>query len=678
MLVAAVVTVLCRMLRQPVVLGYILAGLIIGPHTPPAKLIHDPETIHTLSELGVIMLMFSLGLDFSLRDLAKVGSTALIAGGLEIALMIWIGYQVGQLFGWSRMDSVFLGAMLLSSSTVIIVKALNDLGMAREKFAGVIFGILVVDDIAAIAALGVLSGIALSGSFSPRELAVTSGSIGLFLVVVPVLGLLIVPRLLRFVAGFRNDEMLLVATLGLGFGMTLAAIKLGFSGALGAFLIGAVIAETQESVRIKELIAPVRDMFSAIFFVAVGLMLEPATLRDYWLPIVVIIVVLVVGKIVTGALGTFLAGYDPRTSLRVGMGLAQIGEFAFIMAALGRDLNVTSDFLYPIGVAVSGMTTLSTPFLIKNSDRLAGAMERAAPRSLSNLLSFYSRWSAQFRQAQTQADAVRALLWRWGLQMGLNLALITALFLAGGALAPRLEAFALPNWTGGHSGLTLLATLLLALPMIIAIVRKLRAMARLVSEVSIRQVGNAEQTAAMRRIMTQLISGAGAGLLLTYLFLLSSAMLPSWPVLAMLLVIVALVTVWRWRSFLQLYARAQVSLKETFDAPPPGGGHGGHTPAPAQGPAAIALPPAAALETVEIAGDSPAAGVTLRHLGLRQSTGANIVGIERGQESLINPDPDETLRPGDRVLLIGRPTQIAAAKPKLVADGAAKAHAEPL
>ncbi|MCX5658490.1 MAG: cation:proton antiporter [Planctomycetota bacterium] len=584
LLVGAVVIVICRWLRQPVVLGYILAGLIIGPHTPPAPLITDEKSIHTLSELGVIMLMFSLGLDFSLRDLARVGSTALIAGLLEIALMIWIGYQIGQFFGWSRMDSVFLGAMLLSSSTVIIVKALNDLGLAREKFASVIFGILVVDDIAAIAALGVLSGIAISGSFSPQELMVTSGSIGLFLVAVAVLGLLIVPRLLKFIEGFKSDEVTLIASLGLGFGMALAAMKLGFSGALGAFMIGAVIAETPESIRIKALIAPVRDMFSAIFFVSVGLMLDPGTIREHWLPVLVITVTLVVGKIVTGALGTFVAGHDTRTSLRVGMGLAQIGEFSFIMAALGRDLGVTSDFLYPIGVAASGITTLSTPFLIKHSDRLAAAAEDSAPKSVRNVLAFYSRWVAGLQQASTQNNAVRQLLWRWGLQVGLNLALITALFVAAGAAAPRIEGWAFPNRPGGpdgHSGLSLLATLVLALPMIIAVVRKLRAMARLISETTIRRVGTTEQTEALRRVMTQVISGGGAGLVLVYLFLLSSAMLPSWPVLAMLCGVVCLIAAWRWRLLLQLYARAQISLKETFDAPSPGGGHGhGHAADP--------------------------------------------------------------------------------------------------
>ncbi|HEY0552538.1 MAG TPA: cation:proton antiporter, partial [Verrucomicrobiae bacterium] len=358
MIVAGLVTVLFHQFKQPVVLGYIIAGVIIGPHTPPFQLIEDKETIDTLAELGVVFLMFSLGLEFRLRKLKKVGVTALIAATLEILLMFWVGYEVGQLFGWSKMNSIFLGAMLSISSTTIIVKALGELGKSKEHFAQLIFGILIVEDILAIVMIALLSGIAMTGTFQAQAVLVTTTKLVIFLAVALVAGLLTVPRLLGYVGKFKSDEMLLVAVLGLCFGVSLLAVKLGYSVALGAFIIGAVIAESREIGRITHLMEPVRDMFSAVFFVAIGLLIQPALLGHYAVPILVISFAVVVGKVLTCSFGAFVAGNDRRTSLRVGMGLAQIGEFSFIIAALGLSLKVTSDFLYPVAVTVSAITTL--------------------------------------------------------------------------------------------------------------------------------------------------------------------------------------------------------------------------------------------------------------------------------------------------------------------------------
>ncbi len=303
--------------------------------------------------MGIILLMFSLGLEFSLGKLKRVGATAFIAAALEIVLMLGIGYQIGRWFGWSQMDSVFLGAMLSISSTTIIVKALAELGKSKERFAELIFGILIVEDILAIAIIALLSGIAMTGSLQIGEVVGTVSRLGIFLVVTLVLGLLFVPRLIGYVARFKSNEMLLITVLGLCFGFSLLAVKLHYSVALGAFIIGAVIAEAREVKKIEHLTEPVRDMFSAIFFVAIGMLIDPALLAQYWLPIAVITVVVVVGKVLTCSFGTFVAGNDTRTSLRVGMGLAQIGEFSFIIAALGLNLGVTSKFLYPIAVTVS-------------------------------------------------------------------------------------------------------------------------------------------------------------------------------------------------------------------------------------------------------------------------------------------------------------------------------------
>src|SRR5580765_8482577 len=389
MIVAGLVTIICHRLKQPVVLGYIVAGVIIGPHTPPFPFIKDEESIQTLAELGVVFLMFSLGLEFSLRKLRKVGFAALIAAALEILLMAWVGYEIGRAFGWKAMDCIFLGAMLSISSTTIIVKALGELGRTKEKFAELIFGILIVEDILAIVMIALLSGIAMTGSLAVGEVFNTTARLAIFLAVSLVLGLLAVPRLLGYVARFKSNEMLLITVLGLCFGVSLLAVKLNYSVALGAFVIGAVIAEAREIHRIEILTEPIRDMFSAVFFVAIGLLIDPKLLGQHGLPVAVITLAVVLGKVVTCAFGAFVAGNDTRTAVRVGMGLAQIGEFSFIIASLGVTLNVTSKFLYPVAVAVSVLTTLLTPYLIKSADGVVSWFDRVAPKPLVNSLAIY-------------------------------------------------------------------------------------------------------------------------------------------------------------------------------------------------------------------------------------------------------------------------------------------------
>src|ERR1700712_5511828 len=312
MLVAGVVTIIFHRLKQPVVLGYIVAGFIIRPPPPPFGLIHDEDTIKTLAELGVIFLMFCLGLEFSLRKLFKVGATAFIAAFLEIVLMIWIGYEIGRWFDWNTTDSLFLGAILAISSTTIIVKALNDLKMKNERFAQLTFGVLIVEDILGIGIIALLSGIAVSGTVSSGEVFSTVGKLSLFMIVALVIGILLVPRLLAYVAKFESNEMLLITVLGLCFGFCLLVVKLEYSMVLGAFLIGAIMAESRQLAKIEHLVEPIRDMFSAIFFVAIGLMIDPAILLAYAWPIAVIAVAVVVGQMVRCGVGAFIAGNDGK------------------------------------------------------------------------------------------------------------------------------------------------------------------------------------------------------------------------------------------------------------------------------------------------------------------------------------------------------------------------------
>ncbi|WP_321362144.1 cation:proton antiporter [Pseudomonas extremaustralis] len=566
MLVAGVVTILFHRLKQPVVLGYIVAGFIIGPHTPPFGLIHDEGTIKTLAELGVIFLMFCLGLEFSLRKLFKVGATAFIAAFLEIVLMIWIGYEIGRWFGWNTMDSLFLGAILAISSTTIIVKALNDLKMKNQRFAQLIFGVLIVEDILGIGIIALLSSIAVSGTVSSGEVFSTVGKLSLFMIVALVIGILLVPRLLAYVARFESNEMLLITVLGLCFGFCLLVVKLEYSMVLGAFLIGAIMAESRQLIKIERLIEPVRDMFSAIFFVAIGLMIDPQILLQYAWPIAVITVAVVLGKMLSCGLGAFIAGNDGRTSLRVGMGLSQIGEFSFIIAALGMTLQVTSDFLYPVAVAVSAITTLLTPYLIRGADPLSLKIAAVIPKRMSRVFGMYGEWLRSI-QPQGEGAMLASMIRRIILQVGVNLALVVAIFFAGSYFAARIGGY-LEGWIGDPSWQKALiwgGALLLSLPFLIAAYRKLKALSMLLAEMSVKPEMAGRHTQRVRRVIAEVIPILSLLVIFLLLAALSASILPTNKLLMLIAVVAAAVAAVLWRWFIRVHTRMQVALLETLD-----------------------------------------------------------------------------------------------------------------
>jgi CPA2 family monovalent cation:H+ antiporter-2 len=658
MIVAALVTILFHRFKQPVVLGYILAGVIIGPHTPPYPLIHEEDTIKTLSELGVVLLLFSLGLEFSLRKLKEVGGTAFIAAFLEILLMVWVGYEIGMFFGWSTMDSLFLGAILSISSTTIIVKALGELGKTKERFAQLIFGILIIEDILAIAMLALLSGIAMTGGLSAEEVGLTLGKLAIFLVAALVAGLLAVPRLLAYVARFRSNEMMLITVLGLCFGYSLLAAKLGYSVALGAFLIGAVIAESRQIHQIERLIEPVRDMFSAVFFVSIGLLINPAMLKEYWIPILVITVAVVAGKIIACSFGAFVGGHDTRTSLRVGMGLAQIGEFSFIIASLGLTLNVTSKFLYPVAVAVSAVTTLLTPYLIKSADGVINQFDRMAPRPLVHALELYTEWLG--RLGQRHSNMATRLRRRWMAQMALNAALIAAVFIVVSFFAQNPPGWLRQLQIGEdwlRAVLWLLAVIL-SLPMFIATSRKLQALGLLIAETKITELSDRQRTQAVRSVVAAVIPMAGTVVLGLYVIVLSSALLPTFKVFLGLLLAAGLISWVLRRSFIKVYASAQAALQETLSQPAAEDEES--TRETAANPLRSLLREAD-LGKVEIPKGSSAVGKLIRDLQIRTHTGASIVAIERAGESVVNPGPEVELRENDQVLLLGTQEQLESA-----------------
>jgi monovalent cation:H+ antiporter-2, CPA2 family len=622
MLIAGFVTVLFNRFRQPVVLGYLVAGIIIGPYTPPSELVTDPDAIHLAAELGMILLMFSLGLHFSLKQLIKVGSTAFVAAALEILLMLLIGYALGRFFGWSSMTSLFLGGILAISSTTIIVKVLQDLGLMHQHFSELIFGILVVEDVLGIALIALLSGIAatytppaapasasndavpivapasasahaIKAQFVPPVatntthsaaavfthsaaataaplLLLTVGKLAVFLAVLLVCGLLILPWLLRYVAQFNRDEMLLVMVLGLCFGSSLLASELGYSVALGAFAMGAMIAETPEHTRIVRLVEPVRDMFSAIFFVAVGMEIDPQVVFHYAVPVLVITLAVILGKIFSCALGAYVAGNDTRTSLRVGMSLAQIGEFSFIIAALGMQYHVTQNFIYPIAVTVSAATTLCTPYLIRSSDPMVHWFDRFAPHWLTGYLDLYTKWTANLGQTQWGGSHLGRMIRRWTIQMFINMLLITGVMIATDWVG---ELTSVRLWLSNHhwphhEGIIWLLGTALCLPILVAVLRKLRAISLFVAELSVSTQAAGEHTAALRAMVAHTILITGSACILIWMLLLTWTILPPWPVLAALFALLGVVTLLMWQQFIRVYARAQVQLRQTLSEKP--------------------------------------------------------------------------------------------------------------
>ncbi|MCC8403853.1 cation:proton antiporter [Paraburkholderia sp. MMS20-SJTN17] len=569
MALTGVVTVLFHRLKQPVVLGYIAAGVVIGPYSPPFQWIHDKETIQMLGVLGVVFLMFSLGLEFSLRKLFKVGATAIVAALFEIVLMLWIGYQIGSAFGWNPMDSLFLGAMLAISSTTIIVKALSELGLKRESFAQLVFGILIVEDILGIAMLVLLTGIAQTGQLSAGLAAVTLVKLLLFMTVSLLVGVLLVPRALNYVARTGSDEMLLVAVLGFCFGFCVLVVKLDYSIALGAFLIGAIMAESRHLHRIEHLIAPLRDASSAIFFVTIGLMLNPAVVLEYAWPVTVITLAVIVGKIVSCGLGTFLSGQDGRTSMRVGMSVSQIGEFSFIIATLGLTLKVTSEFLYPIAVAVSALTTLTTPYLIRVADPLTRRMAHAMPATFSNAFGMYGQWLRSLIAARGEPTLFR-MTRRIVVEIVVNLALVAAIFIAVSYSAPH-SARLLAHWLADEPLQRVVqwsVALVVSLPFVVAVYRKTKSLALLLAEVSVQPTAGGRFTSALRHAIADLVpilSMIGVFLLVAAL---SGSILPPTGLLVAVLVCAALLLALVWRWCVKIHASMQVALRETFEEQP--------------------------------------------------------------------------------------------------------------
>lgn len=380
LIVAGVVTIVFKKLKQPLVLGYVVAGFLVSPHMPYIMSVNDNEDIGMWGEIGVIFLLFSLGLDFSFKKIIKMGTSPIITTCSIIFCMMTLGVLTGHAFGWSRMDCIFLGGMLAMSSTTIIYKAFDDLGLRQQRFAGLVMSVLILEDILAIVMMVMLSAIANGSNPDGGQMIESVIRIGFFLILWFVVGIFLIPQMLRSTRRLVNNETLLIVALGLCCAMCVLSTQVGFSSAFGAFVMGSILAETIEAEKIIKLVEPVKNLFGAIFFVSVGMMVNPSILTEYWLPILVLVIVILLGQAIFGSLSFLISGQSMKSAMHCGFSMAQIGEFSFIIASLGLSLGVISKFLYPVVVAVSVITTFLTPYMMRAATPCYGMLERGLPK----------------------------------------------------------------------------------------------------------------------------------------------------------------------------------------------------------------------------------------------------------------------------------------------------------
>jgi CPA2 family monovalent cation:H+ antiporter-2 len=390
LMTGAITTLLFRRIKQPLVLGYIIAGFLVGPHIHITPTVADVDNIDILAEIGVIFLLFSLGLEFSFKKLMRVGGAASITAFVEIIFITTTGYFVGRLMGWSNMDSVFLGGMLASSSTTIIIRAFDELGVKTMQYARIVFGVLVVEDIVVILLMVLLSTMAVSQQFEGGQMLTTVIKLIFFLVLWFIAGIFLLPTFLKRAKKLLDEETLLILSLGLCLGMVVVATQAGFSAELGAFIMGSIMAETTSAEKVEHLIKPVKDLFGAVFFVSVGMLIDPQTIMEYKWPVIYVTLLTLLGKLFSTTIGALLSGQPLKQSVQVGMSMAQIGEFAFIIATLGLSLGVTSDFLFPVAVGASAITTFTTPYMIKFSEPTYNFILRLLPDKWVNTINNYS------------------------------------------------------------------------------------------------------------------------------------------------------------------------------------------------------------------------------------------------------------------------------------------------
>lgn len=639
---AGVVTLLFKRFRQPVVLGYILAGFLVSSYVPLVPTIHDPGNIKVWAEIGIIFLLFGLGLEFSFKKLADVGAPASITAVIEVAVMLTLGFVTGKAFGWNTMDSIFLGGILSISSTTIIIRAFEEVGVKGRGFVSLVFGVLIVEDLVAILLLVLLSTIAVSQNVEGLEIAYAMAKLVFFLTLWFISGIFIIPTALRKLRPHLTQETLLILSLSLCFLMVILATHAGFSPALGAFIMGSLLAETSEAKRIEHLVMSVKDLFAAIFFVSVGMLIDPKILSEYAIPILVITLITIFGKSCSTAIGVLISGRSLRHAVQSGLSLAQIGEFSFIIAVLGLNLKVTSDFLYPVAVGVSAVTTFTTPYLIRSADPIYSFIERRLSDKWKKILSGHT---ASHHKVTAEW---KMILKNSSVTMLANAVLMIAIFLGVKLyLVPFLKTHIEKESAANPIGL--LTALILSAPFFWAMVR---------GNKKSRASTGANRMAVTTATVVRWFIGVLLLAILSTQFIALRFAIFTFVVLSLILLFMFS------RELESLYGKLEGRFFKNLDGP---------TDAAIEDMPPLA-PWDAHLVALEVDPHSEFVGKTLEQLKIREQFGITIALIERGSKKIAAPGRSAMVFPYDKVFVIGTDEQILHFKNKAEAIGIEKDH----
>ncbi len=665
---AAITTVVFQRLKLPVIFGYLIAGMIVGPYTP-IPLAADEEMVRTLSELGVILLMFSLGLEFRLRRVGQIAATSGLAALLETSIMIGLGYLAGQLFGWTSLESIFTGAIVAISSTTIIARAFDEQGI-QGRLREIVFGVLIVEDLIAIILIALLTATAQGAGLSAGSLAITVIRLVTFLAALVGAGLIIVPRFVRGVIKLDRAETTIVSSIGICFAAAYLALVFGYSVALGAFIAGSLVAESGESLRIEGLVHPVRDMFVAIFFVSVGMLIDPRVIANHGGAVIVLSLIVITGKFFAVTMGSFITGNGLRSSIQAGMSLAQIGEFSFIIAAVGLATGATRGFLYPVAVAVSAITTLATPWLIRAAGPAALWVDRKLPHPVQTSVALYGSWIERMRHAPGAAGHSRTR--RFVRVILVDAFVLAAIIIGAAAERGRLTPL-LSRWTGISERVAELVVLLVAvgvaIPMVVGIVRSARMLGFILAVRALPDAGRraVDFAAAPRRALVTMLQLGTLFLVGAPLIAITQPFLPRFPGFAVLIILTIVLSVAFWRSALNLQGHAQAGAQMIVAALTPKIGtiEDPDDLTRTMEHVAVMLPGLGEPVPVRIVTGSPGVDRSLAELGLRGMTGATILAVTRnapdGSEVFV-PSGKTVLRAGDVVALAGTNEAVQAAK----------------
>jgi|UniRef100_UPI004028268C sodium/hydrogen exchanger family protein len=644
LMVAGIVTIIFKKLKQPLVLGYIVAGFLVSPHMPYTMSVIDETDIKTWADIGVIFTLFSLGLDFSFKKIVKMGASPIIATVVIVFAMMMLGISIGHGFGWSKMDCIFLGGMLAMSSTTIIYKAFDDMGLRQQKFAGMVMSVLILEDILAIVMMVMLSAIAGGNNPDGEQMIGSVIKIAFFLVLWFIVGIFAIPLFLRSVRKLINNETLLIVALGLCCGMAVLSTKVGFSSAFGAFVMGSILAETIEAEKIIKLVEPVKNLFGAIFFVSVGMLVDPKILIEYAIPILALVGSILIGQAIFGTFGFMLGGESLKSAMRCGFSMAQIGEFSFIIASLGLSLGVISNYLYPVVVAVSVITTFLTPYMIRLATPTYQVMEKHLPKRLINILNHFAMSHPSTTQQSKWKSLLRQMLINTVAYSILTAAVIALMFTF---VLPFTRSL-FPGWKlhWYANAITGILTLVLIAPFLRAIIMKKNhsnEWKRLWVESSINRI-----PLLFTIVVRFVIALAFIFYICNYLTRFTNALM-----IIIGIAVISLMIASRWtkkrsikmeRLFIHNLRSRDIMAQVNGEKKPLYEGH--------------LLDRDIHIGDFDVPEDSSWGGKTLKELHLRERFGVDMSSIMRGSQRLNIPNGDTVIFPGDKLQVIGNDDQL--------------------